>query len=415
MTVTLSPIRRALIAVDSRAASRISAPNYDEFQSDTEVWELIRQHPESVLGITMPHCNAETPEQFLEEGSAQALSVASDRMKALIESPLTREAEDLLWVYEITSPNRPGVRQIGLGGMAQIDEIRTPDNPGGSIIRNEGVREKKARGRADLIRATNSFLGVVNNAVDDSSGAITSALEGHAGSRPPDLEVSDHHGNRHRVWLLTEPATQERLRGLLAEEPHAYVADGNHRSAAAAMLGSGEFSAVFFPARNMGLAPYNRLVDTDVLPEDDLERALARAFTVEALEGATAYQPRQTHHIGLYVAGAGWRRLVPRPESYDPDDAVQDIDAEIVQRHLFAPIFGITDPTDDRLHFVGGDREAQYLQDRVDRGEFGYAVTLPPVTMAQFTAVCRQNRIMPPKSTWFEPKVRSGLVIALRD
>ena len=211
---------------------------------------------------------------------------------------------------------------------------------------------------------------------------------------------------------MTESVRIEALRALLADEPRAYVADGNHRSAAAAMLGLEGYLAVFFPAATMGLAPYNRLVEGPRLPTDELLPLLRESFRVEALPGARAFQPSVTHEIGLYAEGA-WHRLTPLPSSFDADSAVETVDADIVQRRFFAEVLGIMDARDPRLTFVGGNRDALYLEERVDGGGFAYAVTLAPVTMEQFVAVCRQGALMPPKSTWFQPKLRMGLVMAL--
>lgn len=410
--VTIDPIARALVPADSAAADALGAPNYDEFQSDREVWERIRERPSCVLRVTMPHCDVDSVDAVLDAESDASLERARANMAELAGSPQTRVVHDALWVYEITSAGPGGSRQIGLGGMARTDEIRTPANPRGPIIRNEGVREKKARGRARLTEATGADMGTVNNAVDDASGEFEAALEAWASSHPIDLDVTDEAGNRHRVWLVTEPGAIERLRGVLAREPHAYVADGNHRSAAAAMLGKSHFLAVFFPARMMRIEPYNRLVDGAAAPGEDLPAALTASFDVTPHPGEGAFQPVATHEIGLYD-GATWWRLRPRPGTFDPEDAAQDIDADIVQRHLFAEVFGIADARDERLTFVGANRGAAWLQAEVDAGRFRYAVTLPPVTMAQFIRVCRQDRLMPPKSTWFEPKIRSGLVMAL--
>ena len=409
--ITIDPIRRALVPVDSSAADALGAPNYDEFQSDFEVWDLIQTRPSSVLRVTMPHCDTVSPDAMLEAESEAALERAAENMQQLVADPRTREVHNCLFVCEITSP-RYGVRQIGLGGMARTTEIRTPANPHGPIIRNEGVREAKARGRARLTERTRADMGTVNNAVDDRSGAFRAALEAHTSAQRASLETTDEEGNRHRIWIVQDAPTIERLRGLLAAEPHAYVADGNHRSAAAALLGFTHFLAVFFPATMMRIAPYNRLVaDAGVAPAQ-VATGLAAAFEVERLNGGGAYQPAATHDIGLYD-GEAWWRLRPRPGTYDPADAARDIDADIVQRKLFGDVFGITDARDDRLTFVGANRDAAWLQGEVDAGRAHYAVTLPPVTMDQFIRVCMQNRLMPPKSTWFVPKVRSGLVMAL--
>lgn len=411
--ITIDPIERALVPADSAAADALGAPNYDEFQSDLEVWELIRARPSCVLRVTMPHCDVDAPAAILDAESDAALARARTNMAELAASALTRRLRYVLFVCEIRSAWPAQRRQIGLGGMARTDEIRTPANPGGAIIRNEGVREKKARGRARLTEATGADMGTVNNAVDDETGEFQAALEAQAAAGPPDLETVDEAGNRHRVWFVSEPSAIVRLRAGLSREPHAYVADGNHRSAAAAMLGKSHFLAVFFPARQLRIAPYNRLVAPSARV-DGLGGALTASFEVERYPGSGPFQPAATHEIGLYD-GNGWWRLRPRPGTFDPADAAQDIDADIVQRKLFGEVLGIPEAGDERLTFVGSNRDAGWLAAEVDAGRYRLAVTLPPVTMDQFIRVCRQNRLMPPKSTWFEPKIRSGLVMTLLD
>ncbi len=411
--ITITPVSRALVPVDSEAAARISAPNYDEFQSDHEIWEVLQTHPMSLLRVTMAHCDAASPADIESGDTATSLARAKTNMEELVESDLTREVRDVLWVYEILDPRRPDRPQTGLGGMARTSQIRTDATPEGTIIRNEGIREPKALGRADLIEATNAIVGIVNNAVDDVSGAFHAALDAYAAAAAPDLEVTDGKENRHRVWIVDDSGDVARFRQLLAEEPHAYVADGNHRSAAAAMLGYDTFLAVFFPAATMGIYPYNRLVTTAEEPISGLSAAVAKNFEIGGTLETAAYQPTETHSIGLYSPEQSWMQLRPLPGTFDPDNAVQAIDADIVQRKLFAEVLGIDDASDPRLTFVGSNKDATWLQAAVDEGRAAYAVTLPAVTMSQFIHVCRQNRHMPPKSTWFEPKIRSGLVMAL--
>ena len=422
--ITITPVRRALVPVDSAAAALVSAPNYDEFQGDLEIWNLLQKNPTCVLRVTMAHCHADSPEDIGQGDSQAALAKAGTNMEELKESELTEEVRDVLWVYEIEDPTRPAVRQIGLGGLARTDEIRTDATPHGTIIRNEGVREPKARGRADLIEATQAIIGMVNNGVDDATGEFQSRLEAHAAGTPTDFEVTDQHGNRHRVWIVRDPQTIQSFQELLAREPHAYVADGNHRSAAAAMLGYEHFLSVFFPARTMGIRPYNRLVRTSAHSTDEQDSALGmdelaaliqERFEVDTPVEADFYQPTETHEIGLYTPDRGWLRLRPLPGTFDPDDAAEAIDYGIVQKNLFAHVFGIAEAGDDRLTFVGSNKDAAWLQGEVDERRVDYAVTLAAVTMDEFIEVCRQDRQMPPKSTWFEPKVRSGLVMALLD
>ncbi|SVB21609.1 uncharacterized protein METZ01_LOCUS174463 [marine metagenome] len=430
--ITITPVPRALLPVDSDSATHLSAPNYDEFQGDEEVWEIIRTNPTSVLRITMAHCDVDTPELIGLADSEGSLIRAVSNMDELIESELTKEAHDVLWIYEIEDPRRPSVHQIGLGGMARTDEIRTEATPNGVIIRNEGIHVSKARGRADLIKATQTIIGTVNNMFEDVSGLIQQALEVYAKKNAPDFEVVIDSGSHHRVWLVSEKAAIRRFQILFAQEPYAYVADGNHRSAAANMLGYEHFLAVFFPARTMGIAPYNRLVrerttdpdpanfsvQTSVLeevPANQLTKVVRAKFQIKEAPGSGAYQPTETHRIGLYAAGLGWVRLRPLHGTFDPEDAAGAIDAQIVQKNLFEPFLGISDPGDGRLTYVGSNKDSSWLQKEVDEGRAAYAVTLPPVSMEEFIEVCRQNRHMPPKSTWFEPKIRSGLVMALLD
>lgn len=410
--VSLDPVPHALVPVNSAAADAIGAPNYDEFQNDGEVWDILQSRPMSVLKVTMPQCDVSTRDGILDEHAPETLQKAAENFAALAAHPLTRHVHNLLWVYEITVPSDRSIRQIGLGGMGRTREIRTADTPEGVIIRNEGVRESKARGRAELTSATGADMGMVNNAVDDLNGDFYSALDLHARNYPVSFETRDEDGNVHRVWLVEDAVKVRAFQEILAREPRAYVADGNHRSAAAAMLGYEHFLTVFFPARTMTIAPYNRLVDTGAMPRDVLRRALERSFTVEAAPVVGAYQPMHSHDVGLYD-GERWSRLHARPGTFDPLDAAQTIDADIVQRLFFDDVLGISDARDERLTYVGANRDERWLQGEVDAGRHDIAVTLPPVTMKQFVAVCLQNKLMPPKSTWFVPKIRTGLVMAV--
>ena len=412
--VTLNPIPRAVVPVDSDAAQAICSPNYDEFQSDREIFDLLQRRPASVLRVTMPHACAASPEEMLAEGSEEALRAASVRMGELCDGALTETRRDVMFVYEIADPGRPGLRQLGLGGLAPARDILTDETPDGTIVRNEGVHPKKAKGRADLIRATSAIIGTVNNTVEDSAGAYARLLEACADGRDPEFTALAEDGRRHKIWLLPKSGERDRLVDTVRAEPFAYVADGNHRSAAAAMLGLEGFMAVVFPASTMGLAPYNRLVIGTTRLAQEWRASLSKSFHVRSATSEGDYQPSETHSIGFYVDGA-WLQLSPRRGTYDASNAAASIDAAIVQHRVFEELCGIADPRDRRLTFVGGDRDASYLRRRVDAGEFAFAVTLPPVTMEQFLNVCRQRRMMPPKSTWFSPKIRSGLVMALLD
>lgn len=412
--VTIQPVRRALVPRDSDAANRLTAPNYDEFQSDREVWDLLQQRPECVLRITMAHCHVPTADAILPDGGPAAMEHAVAEMADLTDSPLTRAVTDILWVYEVVAPRRPELRQVGLGGFGRTEEIRTDAQPGGSIIRNEGIHPDKAEGRARLITATNAYIGTVNCAVRDTSGKFTAALERTADARPCDFEATDEAGNRHRAWLIADPQQIAQFQALLAAEPAAYVADGNHRSAAAAKLGKEHFLAVFFPTGRMHLEPYNRLLPALGQSAETLLAKLSTNFNIEALGPLPEFRPSAIHEIGLYIAG-NWHRLRPKPGLFDPDHAADSIDAAIVHTHIIQDVLGIADARDKRINYVGGNKDSKYLKARVDAGDYDLALSLAPVTMQQFGDVCDQNQFMPPKSTWFDPKIRSGMVVAVLD
>lgn len=162
----------------------------------------------------------------------------------------------------------------------------------------------------------------------------------------------------------------------------------------------------------MRIAPYNRLLSAPTPARAAVMTALNDHFLVEAMDGNEAFQPTKTHEIGMYD-GSRWWKLTPREGTFEPSDAAQNIDADIVQRLIFDRVFGIDDARDERITYVGANRNALWLQEEVDSDRFAYAFTLPPVTMRQFIDVCLQDKLMPPKSTWFVPKIRSGLVMAL--
>ncbi|MCA8991657.1 MAG: DUF1015 domain-containing protein [Planctomycetaceae bacterium] len=409
---TLSPVASALVPVDSAAAEAISAPNYDEFQSDLEVWEILQRQPKSLLTVTMSHCHVGDLKDAPSEGGEVALQHAAAEMQKLIDDEQTRTIEGLLWVYEITSPKRPNAPQLGVGGHGATAEIRTDENPAGNIIRNEGIRPEKMQGRADLLNAISADTGFVNLAVQDKSGQLLDALNQVAASRACDLEVIDEDKNRHRVWFLTDAAQQQKFVDLIQAEPAAYVADGNHRSAAAAQLGKPHFLSVFFPTGRLGLEPYNRLLPLNGLSAEEFLGKVQEQFELESLGAVDTYRPDAVNKFGLYIGGS-WHSLTPKAGSFNPDDAAEAIDAAIIQQHIIDGLLGMSDARDKRINYVGGNKDAAYLKARVDAGDYDLALSLAPVTMDQFVAVCEQNKFMPPKSTWFDPKIRTGLVISL--
>jgi uncharacterized protein (DUF1015 family) len=407
----IEPIKKALIPMDNRAAIEVNAQNYDEFQGNDEIYSILQEKPRSILSVTMSHCAVDlSARDYIEEDSQESLELAGVNFKKLIDEGYLVEIEDAILIYDIEDPRLEHGHMTGLVCMACTDQIRTDTNPGGVIIRNEGIYEKKARNRADMAQAINADIGIVNNGIQDSDNKIQLALSEYTGSTDCDFNVPDESGRPHRVWVIRDDATINRFKTLFSKEKQAYVADGNHRSAAAALLGKKEFLSIFFPVRSMALAPYNRLLKGADISNDKILTEISKSFTVEKLE-LDVYEPEKVFSVGWYD-GDSWYKLVPRENAYDPEDAVQMIDADIVHRKIIIDIMGIEQKIDPRINYVGGNKDGAYLKSQVDTGKYGYAITFAPVSIDQFIAVCEQNRFMPPKSTWFDPKVRSGLVIA---
>jgi uncharacterized protein (DUF1015 family) len=210
-----------------------------------------------------------------------------------------------------------------------------------------------------------------------------------------------------------------------------YVADGHHRSAAASRVQqarkasasnhSGEeaynfFLTVIFPDSQMHILDYNRVVkDLAGLSKDEFLAKLAVKFDISPVEGGEAYRPEQMHTFGMYLSQQ-WYKLTAKPDSFNSEDPIDQLDVSILQSNLLTPILNVEDPRiDKRIHFVGGIRGLEELERLVNSGEYEVAFSLFPTSIGQLLSVADANKVMPPKSTWFEPKLRSGVVVHLLD
>ena len=246
-------------------------------------------------------------------------------------------------------------------------------------------------------------------------------------SRNPEYDfVAKDDGFGHTFWIIDEPADIARITELFGEMPSLYIADGHHRSAAAALVGAEKarqnaahkgdeeynyFMAVCFPANQLTIIDYNRVVkDLNGLSEEEFLAKLEKNFVVEE-KGADIYKPVALHNFSLYLAGK-WYSLTAKQGTYNDNDPIGVLDVTISSNLILDEILGIKDlRSDKRIDFVGGIRGLGELQRRVDSGEMKVALALYPVTMKQLMDIADTGNIMPPKTTWFEPKLRSGLVI----
>ena len=234
-------------------------------------------------------------------------------------------------------------------------------------------------------------------------------------------------GIRHQVWVIDKGSDIERLETLFATDiPFTYVADGHHRTAAASGVGEERrnanpdhqgneeynyFLAVLFPANQLTIIDYNRVVkDLNGLSDEEFIEKLKSSFTVKE-EGKQIYKPARLHDFGMYLSGT-WYSLKAKDGTYDDHDPIGQLDVTVLSEHVLAPLLDITDlRKSKRIDFVGGIRGLKELERRVDSGDMKAAFALYPVSMEQLMEIADTDNIMPPKTTWFEPKLRSGLIL----
>ncbi len=239
-------------------------------------------------------------------------------------------------------------------------------------------------------------------------------------SQAPEYDLTSDDGLGHRLWPITDPALNARIQQLFETDvPKIYIADGHHRTSAGALVGkelsnghaspANYFMAVLFPDNQLAIQDYNRVVkDLNGWGIEELIEKINEKFEVVAVDAA--YRPEALHTFGMYLGGY-WYKLTARPGTYD-SSPIGELDVTILTDHILAPLLGIGDlRTDKRIDFVGGIRGLGELERRVDSGEMAVAFSMYPVSMAQLIAIADNDLIMPPKVTWFEPKLRSGLFV----
>ncbi|MCC6723139.1 MAG: DUF1015 domain-containing protein [Saprospiraceae bacterium] len=239
-------------------------------------------------------------------------------------------------------------------------------------------------------------------------------------AQAPEYDFTSDDGLGHRLWPITDAALNARIQQLFeAEVPKIYIADGHHRTSAGALVGqeisggkpgpANYFMAVLFPDNQLAIQDYNRVVkDLNGWDEEELVEKIHEKFEVTAVDAA--YRPEALHTFGMYIGGY-WYKLTAKPGTYD-SSPIGELDVTILTDHILAPLLGIGDlRTDKRIDFVGGIRGLGELERRVDSGEMAVAFSMYPVSMAQLIAIADNDLIMPPKVTWFEPKLRSGLFV----
>ena len=330
---------------------------------------------------------------------------------------LVQDEDDHYYIYAQTMN---GKTQYGIVLGAYVNDYMT-----GVIKKHELTRRDKEEDRMKHVRVNNANIEPVFFAYPDNS-VLNDLINRYAATKAEYDFVAPIDGFRHQFWVISDAADIKTVTEEFAKMPALYIADGHHRSAAAALVGAEKqkqnpnhkgteeynyFMAVCFQASQLTILDYNRVVkDLNGMTTDEFLEALSKNFVVEK-KGEAEYKPQELHEFSLYI-DKNWYSLKAKEGTYDNSDPIGVLDVDISSRLILDELMNITDlRSSNRIDFVGGLRGLQELKRRVDSGEMRWALALYPVSMKQIMDIADSGKIMPPKATWFEPKLRSGIVI----
>lgn len=362
------------------------------------------------------------PEIDFEEGTSEydprVYDKAAENFKMFQEKGwLTQDAQDCYYIYAQTMN---GKTQYGLVVGAFVDDYLN-----GVIKKHELTRRDKEEDRMKHVRVCDANIEPVFFAYPDND-VLNELIARYVATEPAYDFIAPIDGFGHKLWVISDEKDIDTVTKQFAEMPALYIADGHHRSAAAALVGAEKakqnpnhrgdeeynyFMAVCFPASQLTVLDYNRVVkDLNGMTSEQFLEALTKNFVVEN-KGSEIYKPAKLHEFSLYLDGI-WYALTAKQGTYDDTDPIGVLDVDISSRLIIDELLGIKDlRSDKRIDFVGGLRGLAELKRRVDSGEMRMALALYPVSMKQIMDIADSGNIMPPKATWFEPKLRSGLII----
>jgi uncharacterized protein (DUF1015 family) len=400
--LTLIKPFRALRPATGRAAE-ILAPPYDVLSS-TEARERAKDKPWSFLHVSKPEIDLDPA---IDPYDRAVYAKAADNFERMVKNGvLIRDAKPCYYVYRLTWRDHT---QTGLAAVASVADYAT-----NRIRKHELTTPVKEDDRVRQIEAVNAQTGPVMIAYP-TAPAIDATLGG-AAADAPEVDVTADDGVRHQLWVVDDEPTIAALTRAFDALPALYIADGHHRSAAAARIAAERgkagshthFLAVIFPHHEMTILDYNRVLrDLNGLSAEELLAALRKASSVKASDQPV--RPAASGEFGMYLSGR-WYQLTLRRELI-PSDPIGRLPITLLARNVIEPLFAITDPrTDKRIDFVGGGRGLGELERRVASGEMAVAFALYPTQMPDLMAVADAGGIMPPKSTWCEPKLADGMV-----
>jgi uncharacterized protein (DUF1015 family) len=394
---------RALRPAPGRVA-QVLAPPYDVLSSN-EARERAKGKPWSFLHISKPEIDLDPATDPYDK--AVYAKAAENLKRMLAADVIVRDPKPCYYVYRLTWRDRT---QTGLAAVASLADYAT-----NRIRKHEHTTPVKEDDRVRQIEAVNAQTGPVM--IGYPNAPAIDALLAKAAEGKPDVDVTADDGVHHQLWVIADDAQIDKLTRAFDALPAIYIADGHHRSAAAARVAAarkGEgphsyFLSVIFPEREMTILDYNRVVkDLNGRSAEAFLAEVAKSFTVAPSDAPV--RPASSHDYGMYLAGR-WYRLSIRPDLVPANDPIGRLPITLLTRNVIEPLLGIKDPgTDKRIDFIGGARGLAGLEARVNSGEMAVAFALYPTQMRDLMAVADAGGIMPPKSTWFEPKLADGMV-----
>ena len=402
----------AAIRPPKEIAKEVASRPYDVLNSQEAQAEAGEK---SLLHIIKPEIDFRP---IIDEHSQQAYDKAVENLKKWQEKGwLKQDAKEMYYIYAQTMEGRT---QYGLVACANVDDYLE-----GRIKKHELTRKDKEEDRMIHVRIQNANVEPVFFAYPDVK-EMNDIVEKIVKGKPAEYDFVAEDGVGHHFWVIDDEATNKRITEIFATIPAMYVADGHHRSAAAALVGLEKrkqnpnhrgdeeynyFMAVIFPESHLKIIDYNRVVkDLNGLTPAQFIEKLKESFDV-AEKGAEIYQPAGLHNFAMYLGGQ-WYSLTAKKGTYNDGDPIGVLDVTVLSNLVFDKILNLGDlRVSKRIDFVGGIRGLGELKKRVDSGEMAAAFALYPVSMKQLIDIADTGNIMPPKTTWFEPKLRSGLTI----
>ncbi|GAA0123947.1 MAG: DUF1015 domain-containing protein [Clostridium argentinense] len=392
---------------------KVAALPYDVMNTE-EAREMVKENPYSFLHVDKAQIDLEPN---VNQYDKIVYEKARENLYNMIDEKIyIKDDEPYMYIYRQIMDGRI---QTGIVGCTSIDDYMKD-----IIKKHEHTRAEKEQDRINHVDYCNANTGPIFLTYKNVSEIDSIVCEWT--KKEPEYNFVSEDGISHIVWVIDDKNTVEKLENLFKDVQYLYIADGHHRAASAVKVGklrreqnpnyTGEeefnfFLSVIFPAEDLYVMDYNRVVkDLNGLSKDQFIKKVSEKFDIEEYNCCGQYKPKEKGTFGMYLENK-WYKLTSKKETYNEEDPVESLDVSILQNNLLRPLLGIEDPrTSDRIDFIGGIRGLKELEKRVENG-MKVAFSMYPTSIEELMNIADAGKVMPPKSTWFEPKLRSGIFI----